>query len=672
MMATFLSISHLSVRQRIFGGFAVVMLLFMAAVGSSLRGVSVVAERSADAATSAAREARFADFGIAANEAQGAVALYALSETETDFQKARASLAALAEAAMAIKSGAGGDNAGADEVLAARERYQDAADAAVNAVGARRAATAELIRAMADLRTTIPAISGLLVRQDAPFDAMTRAIRLSDAFHAADIGAARFLTLRNPQDGASAQTELATMKAAADELNPVAADIPGAQELLAALAERAERAKLALGKMLAASSEFTRSSQAWQAGAAAMREGLVRLRQSSAARRDAALDSMRDAASGSWRLGLIAGGVSLGLGLLVALGVGNSIVASLTSLTAALGRLTVGDLAADVPNSGERAEIGMMAGVMAALRETLIAKQEVDRKAAEEIQKRLERNLRRDEMTRKFEGDVSDLTHALANAAALLDNTAGSMSAIAEQTTNQSAAAQDAAGHTTANVRHVAAATEELSASIREIAAQVSHSAKMAQRIVADTQRTNATVRKLAAAAERIGEVIALINTIASQTNLLALNATIEAARAGDAGRGFAVVASEVKALASQTAKATEQISGQIAEVQDVTAQAVRAIEEIAQTIQEMSSISAGVAAAVEQQDAATREIAQNVQQAALGTEQVSGNIDEVSQAAGKTGTAAANVLQAAQELARGSASLETEVRSFLTRVKAG
>jgi methyl-accepting chemotaxis protein len=217
----------------------------------------------------------------------------------------------------------------------------------------------------------------------------------------------------------------------------------------------------------------------------------------------------------------------------------------------------------------------------------------------------------------------------------------------------------------------VAAATEELSISIREIAGQVTQSSQIAERAVQGAQRTNGTVQELAAMADKIGNVVQLISTIAGQTNLLALNATIEAARAGEAGKGFAVVASEVKDLATQTARATEEISTQIGSVQQATQQTVQAIQEIARTITEMSQISVSIAAAMEEQGAATAEIARNVQEAARGTEAVTGTIVDVQHGAGETGAAASQVLGAAQELARHSNDLSHEVNTFLSGVKA-
>ncbi|MBL8642663.1 MAG: methyl-accepting chemotaxis protein, partial [Rhodospirillaceae bacterium] len=235
----------------------------------------------------------------------------------------------------------------------------------------------------------------------------------------------------------------------------------------------------------------------------------------------------------------------------------------------------------------------------------------------------------------------------------------------------QSTAVAAASEQASTNVQTVAAATEELSSSIQEISRQVAESTRVVSQAVQEATKTKDLVRGLDEAAGRIGRVVALITDIAEQTNLLALNATIEAARAGEAGKGFAVVASEVKNLATQTAKATEEIGGQIEGIQNATKSSVDAIERIFDTIEKVNGISTTIASAVEEQGAATKEIARNVEQAASGTKEVSTNIVGVTQAAGETGQVSTQVLEAAKELARQSTTLRTEVDTFLTDIKA-
>jgi methyl-accepting chemotaxis protein len=287
------------------------------------------------------------------------------------------------------------------------------------------------------------------------------------------------------------------------------------------------------------------------------------------------------------------------------------------------------------------------------------------------LTERAQRTKRLDGLLHGFEETTAGLVNTVAAAATELEATARAMTETTGQTTQQATNVTEAVEAASANVQTVASAAEQLTASISEIARQVAQSSEIADRAVQDANRTDGIVKTLADGAQKIGDVVGLINTIAGQTNLLALNATIEAARAGDAGKGFAVVASEVKSLANQTAKATDDISQQIAQIQLATKEAVAAIEAISHTIGEVSRIAAAIAAAVEEQGAATQEIARNVHEAAASTQQVSANIAGVSRGATQTGTAASHVLEAAGDVSKQAERLSGDVRQFITGVKA-
>jgi len=371
-----------------------------------------------------------------------------------------------------------------------------------------------------------------------------------------------------------------------------------------------------------------------------------------------------------WQMGMVSLAAVLVL-TLAAIVSARMLFRPIPKLAGTMDGLAHGDISVTVPYLAWKNEIGEMARAVEIFRENTVERQRLAVEQAAESDAKMQRALKLDGLTRQFESNVSALTQGLATAASQMEATAQTMTATAERTNRQSVSVAAAAEQTSGSVQTVAAATEEMSISIREIARQVTQSSQISFEAVESAKRTNGIVQALANGAERIGEVVALINSIASQTNLLALNATIEAARAGEAGKGFAVVASEVKNLATQTAKATEEIGSQIAQIQGATQEAVDAIHGIQTVIDQISSISTGIAAAMEEQGATTSEISRSVQEAARGTGQVTESIDSVKHGAGETGVAAVQVLDAAQELARYAENLSREVDVFLSDVKA-
>ncbi|PWC82762.1 hypothetical protein TSH100_22575 [Azospirillum sp. TSH100] len=370
----------------------------------------------------------------------------------------------------------------------------------------------------------------------------------------------------------------------------------------------------------------------------------------------------------SWLL-LAAAAVLLAAGIGVVV---RRVIAPLRQMTEAMDRLAAGDVSVTVPAAGRRDEIGQMGRAVAVFKDNAIAKQRMEMEQEQAKQAiEIERRRMMAELADRFELAVQGVVAQVGSAAGQLTANAQSLSGLAEQSRAQASAVAGATEQTSANVQTVAASAEEMATSIGEITGQVGNTADVARQAAERAGRTDATIRQLADHAKAIGDVVQLINAIASQTNLLALNATIEAARAGEAGKGFAVVAGEVKNLATQTARATEEIASQIANMQGVTGEAVEAISEIGRTIDDINRIAASVAAAIEQQDAAAREIARNVQQAAVGTEEISTNIVLVRHAAEDTGVAAEDVLGAARTLSGDADRLSAEVERFIRQVRA-
>jgi methyl-accepting chemotaxis protein len=435
-----------------------------------------------------------------------------------------------------------------------------------------------------------------------------------------------------------------------------------------AAVEQAFLPALAKADAIAAAKSYSEITAAYQAHRALIDEIVKKTNDDNAAIEAAATQRVGTFTILLWSISglvfLVIGGGLFGVGL--------GVIRPMTRMTGVMARLAGGALEIDIPSLNRGDEVGAMARAVQIFRENAQRVQAMEsaqvglkRKAEEERKAAMNR------VADGFEQVIGKIVETVSSASSEIELAAGSLTKTAEATRESTTAAASASDLSSANVQSAAAASEEMASSVTEIGRQVQQSETITQAAVRQAEQTNARISELSQSAGRIGEVVKMIAAVAEQTNLLALNATIEAARAGEAGRGFAVVASEVKALAAQTAKATEEIGTQITQMQSATQQSVLAIKEIGVTIGQISEISTAIAAAVEQQGAATQEIARNVQQAARGSTEVGGSIAAVGRGAANTGTAAAQVHGFAHSLANQGNQLKLEVGKFLTTIRA-
>ncbi|WP_247877290.1 MULTISPECIES: methyl-accepting chemotaxis protein [Azospirillum] len=489
------------------------------------------------------------------------------------------------------------------------------------------------------------------------------AMRLIQGAQSAMLGQRDFILMNGEEARARVHGAVKETLALATQAGAVLVDSEG-RGLIAAITEAAQAFDREFAALVSTSENQRTASTTMAKAAGDVSEQVARLV-------SIQRDDRENGRSGAELIIIVGAAVALALGMLMAWIIDRAITHPMHAMTKAMGRLAEGDLTVDIPAGDRKDELRAMAEALSVFKENALEMQRMEGER-EEMRRQIDADRRRtmNEFANGFEQAVSGVVQSLTESAGNLGRDAQEMSSDAALTTAKSSAVAAASEQASSNVQTVAAAAEELSSSIAEISRQLNSSSQVAVGAAAKATETNGIVEGLAEAAQRIGQVVDLIGEIAEQTNLLALNATIEAARAGEAGKGFAVVATEVKNLAGQTAKATEEISSQVAQMQAATGGAVGAIRTISDAVGTISSTVTEIARAMEQQGLATREIAQNVNQAAEGTQEVMHHIAEVTNAATKTGGAADAVLDASRTLTRQAEHLRSEVQGFLNKVR--
>jgi methyl-accepting chemotaxis protein len=474
-------------------------------------------------------------------------------------------------------------------------------------------------------------------------------------------------------DMAVATSALARMKFVESSLEAIASRdekiVQGLKEISALLQEYRQ----SLGKLIENAKSIDQLTAEMAVSAVAIMQGAEALKADLLSDQQR-LEAESDATSGETErliVVLAAGGFLLGAALAMVLG--NGISGPMTAMCKAMRELAGGNFDVVLPGLGRKDELGEMGGAMEEFKLQAIARAERDA-AAQDARNKASSAAHRAELIRfadDFETAVGAIVSSVSASAVQLEAAARTLTRTAETTQSLSSQAAGASEEASGNMQSVATATEQLSTSVGEIGGRVRESSRIAEAAVLQAQQTDGRIGKLSLAAQQIGDVVKLITAIAGQTNLLALNATIEAARAGDAGRGFAVVASEVKSLASQTAKATDEISSHISGMQGATQESVAAIKEIGGTIAQISNIASAIASAVEQQSSATQQIARSVQSVAQGTHQAAANITQVNRGATETGAASEEVLNSAKTLSSESTRLREELDRFMANIRA-
>jgi methyl-accepting chemotaxis protein len=593
---------------------------------------------------------------------------YALSETDGDLAAAKAANDQILEKFNAFSATTAG--MALDSVKSGVDGYSTASAAMFTAIGARRSGADQFARFAVNSATTTGAITEAFVN-DSRLEGMAAAIMLNDNIQAATTSVSRYLARRDPAQAEAAKYRLGRVQEALTALRAGAGGLPRIQRFIGVLEPQMVEFSKALDGLIAATLEVNKAIAQRQKAADALAAGIEGLRKDAVTQQAASMQAVSGSVIWSRILSGILSLLAVAVACLAWRLMVSRIVSALLRLRAEMEKVARGEFAIEISDQERSDEVGDMARALAIFRDNAGAIERMrSEQAAQEQRVAAEKRRAIEELAADFELQVNRVVGEVQSAASQMDNSSRQMANVVAQTARDVVAANNSAERALADVQTVSAATEELTASIGEIGRQIGHADQISKTAVSHAEQTSLTVANLSQAAEKIGAVVQIISEIAGQTNLLALNATIEAARAGDAGKGFAVVAGEVKHLASQTAKATDEIAAQVAAIQKATSEAVKAIEQIVRTITDISQTSTTVAVAVEQQQAATQEIARGVAAAADGTSAVATTLSGVRGSAESGGQSAATVVDQAGKLSRTSAELQTAVSGFLGRMR--
>jgi methyl-accepting chemotaxis protein len=597
------------------------------------------------------------------------ISAYTLTEADGELVAARKEMDHLKTRVDALSAASSIGTGRISEITASYAAYETATQQLLAAIGTRRSSSEDFTQAATAIATTTTAVVTALFREQRT-DVLPAGTKLNDLPQAGTVAVSRYLATRNPAYAATAKQLVGSLTEAIAALGAAAAESKRIQKFLKVLTPQVSDYSQAIETLIAATDKSSRTQAERKTAADRLLTQIGELNRLNVGAQSQAVETMYASVSQSR--------MTIGILSLAALAVAGlawkvlerTIVATLLRLERVMRQLSQGDLAVEVPGRQRTDEIGVMAQAVQVFKDNLRHIEVLQRQQQNEMNLKTRRQAAANQLIQDFSGSMSGVLHTLSEASSEMHARAESMCDTTSEATQRTAAVAEATRHAAANVQLVAEAGDALTRTIQDISGQVSEAASIARGAVSDAEKTNMVMQGLAASAQRINDVVKLIRNIAGQTNLLALNATIEAARAGEAGKGFAVVASEVKNLSNQTARATEEITGQIAAIQREANGALGAIGTIVEVIGRIDGITSTIAAAVENQSAATLEIARNVRSATDETQRVSSTIITVNDAITLTQRSAEEVLGSSKSLSEKAEGMRTEVESFLAVIK--